>query len=168
MSQYFGDGCKEKEDRWMEMNQEMDPRPGLPQDRGPRLFRRAEGPLREGEGATPGLCLIRMFRPVAACLLACLSACLPVRPSVRRSVCRSICKPASLSVGLSVLPSMCLFVFFAVDARRRWRILFLKDVGRTNLAVGQHQWYHFGVGAPPILVYFSGDWDVHGGVRFGF
>ena len=28
------------------------------------------------------------------------------------------------------------------------------------MAVGQNQWYHFGVGAPPILVYFSGDWDV--------
>ena len=23
--------------------------------------------------------------------------------------------------------------------------------------------YHFGVGAPPILVYISGDWDVHWG-----
>ena len=34
---------------------------------------------------------------------------------------------------------------------------------QTNLAVGQNQWYHFGVGAPPILVYFSGDWDVHWG-----
>ena len=22
---------------------------------------------------------------------------------------------------------------------------------------------HFGVGAPPVLVYFSGDWDVHWG-----
>ena len=31
------------------------------------------------------------------------------------------------------------------------------------MAVGQHQWYHFGVGAPPILVYFSGDWDVDWG-----
>ena len=31
------------------------------------------------------------------------------------------------------------------------------------MAVGQHQWCHFGVGAPPILVYFSGDWDVHTG-----
>ena len=29
------------------------------------------------------------------------------------------------------------------------------------MAVGQNQWYHVGVGAPPILVYFSGDWDVH-------
>ena len=29
--------------------------------------------------------------------------------------------------------------------------------------VGQHQLYHFGLGAPPILVYFSGDWDVHWG-----
>ena len=29
-----------------------------------------------------------------------------------------------------------------------------------DVAVGQHQWYHVGVGAPPILVYFSGNWDV--------
>ena len=29
--------------------------------------------------------------------------------------------------------------------------------------VGQNQWYHFRVGAPPILVYFSGGWDVHWG-----
>ena len=30
--------------------------------------------------------------------------------------------------------------------------------------MGQNQWYHFGVGAPPILVFFffgGGDWDVH-------
>ena len=26
--------------------------------------------------------------------------------------------------------------------------------------MGQNQWYHLGTGAPPILVYFSGDWDV--------
>ena len=38
----------------------------------------------------------------------------------------------------------------------------LHELGRA-LAVGQNQWYHFGVGAPPILVYFSGDWDVHWG-----
>ena len=31
------------------------------------------------------------------------------------------------------------------------------------MAVGQNQWYHFGVGALPILVYSSGDWDVHWG-----
>ena len=31
------------------------------------------------------------------------------------------------------------------------------------MAMGQNQWYHFGVGAPPSLVYFSGDWDVHWG-----
>ena len=30
------------------------------------------------------------------------------------------------------------------------------------MAVGQHQWYHFGIGAP-ILIY-SGDWDVHWGI----
>ena len=28
---------------------------------------------------------------------------------------------------------------------------------------GSNQWYHFGVGAPPILVYFSRDSDVHWG-----
>ena len=33
------------------------------------------------------------------------------------------------------------------------------------MAVGQNQWYHFGVGAPPILVDFIGDWDVHWGYR---
>ena len=33
----------------------------------------------------------------------------------------------------------------------------------NNLAVGQNQWYHFGVGAPCILVHLSGDWDVHWG-----
>ena len=27
--------------------------------------------------------------------------------------------------------------------------------------MGQNQWYHFGVGAAPILVCFRGDWDVH-------
>ena len=32
-----------------------------------------------------------------------------------------------------------------------------------DVAVGRNQWYHFGVGAPHSLVYFSGDWDVHGG-----
>ena len=31
------------------------------------------------------------------------------------------------------------------------------------LAVGQNQWHHFRVGAPPILFCFSGDWDVHWG-----
>ena len=31
------------------------------------------------------------------------------------------------------------------------------------MAVGRNQWYHFIVGAPPSLVYFSGDWDVHWG-----
>ena len=33
------------------------------------------------------------------------------------------------------------------------------------MAVGQNQWYHVGVGAPPILVDVSGDWDVHWGYR---
>ena len=34
---------------------------------------------------------------------------------------------------------------------------------KHHLAVGQNPWYHFGVGAPPILVYLSGDWNVHWG-----
>ena len=29
-------------------------------------------------------------------------------------------------------------------------------------------WYHFGVGAPPSLVYFGGDWDVHWGYDLDF
>ena len=33
--------------------------------------------------------------------------------------------------------------------------------GYGEMAVGQNPWCHFGVGAPPILVYFNGDWDVH-------
>ena len=35
-----------------------------------------------------------------------------------------------------------------------------------QMAVGQSRvGYHCGVGAPPMLVYLSGDWDVHLGVR---
>ena len=36
-------------------------------------------------------------------------------------------------------------------------------VRHSHMAVGENQWYHFGVGAPPILVHFSGGWDVHWG-----
>ena len=39
---------------------------------------------------------------------------------------------------------------------------------RLDAAVGQNQWYHFGVGALPILVYFDGDWDVHRGYDLDF
>ena len=38
-----------------------------------------------------------------------------------------------------------------------------REKTRRDMAVGQHQWYHFGVDAPPILVYVCGDWDVHCG-----
>ena len=37
-----------------------------------------------------------------------------------------------------------------------------------DMAVGQKHWYHFGVGAPPILVYFIRDWDVHWGYDLDF
>ena len=33
----------------------------------------------------------------------------------------------------------------------------------TVLAMVQNQCYYFGIGAPPILAYFCGDWDVHWG-----
>ena len=36
-------------------------------------------------------------------------------------------------------------------------------VPSTSVVSPQNQWYHFGIGAPPVLVYFSGDWDVHWG-----
>ena len=32
-----------------------------------------------------------------------------------------------------------------------------------HLLMVQNQWYHFGIGAPPILVYFSPDLNVHWG-----
>ena len=40
-------------------------------------------------------------------------------------------------------------------------IIAKKRASEAYVAVGQNQWYHFGVGAPPIEVYFGGDWDVH-------
>ena len=36
---------------------------------------------------------------------------------------------------------------------------------QLHLAAGQHQWDHFGVGAPPTLVYFSWDLGCSLGVR---
>ena len=34
---------------------------------------------------------------------------------------------------------------------------------KNTFGCGQNQWYNFGVDAPPILFYSSGDWDVHWG-----
>ena len=36
-------------------------------------------------------------------------------------------------------------------------------LGDSAAWLWENQWYHSGVGAPPILVYFDGDWDVHSG-----
>ena len=33
----------------------------------------------------------------------------------------------------------------------------------AQMGLGQNQWYHFGVSAPPVLVHFSGDRNVHWG-----
>ena len=48
-------------------------------------------------------------------------------------------------------------VFLAAPTRNKQQ----KGYRNPEMAVGQNQWYHFGVGAAPILVYFSGDWDGH-------
>ena len=43
--------------------------------------------------------------------------------------------------------------------------------GHASLhTIGHHQWYHFGVGAPPthFRTYFSGDRDVHRGYDLAF
>ena len=43
----------------------------------------------------------------------------------------------------------------------------LLELATLDVAVGQNQWYHFGVGAPPILIYVSGDWGMFtGGTGF--
>ena len=49
--------------------------------------------------------------------------------------------------------------------RQSWSKLAPKLRHNNSMAVGQNQWYHFGVCASPILVY-SGDWDVHWGTGF--
>ena len=46
--------------------------------------------------------------------------------------------------------------------------LWLSSSLETKMAMGQHQWQHFGPGAPPILVHFSKDWDFHWGYDLGF
>ena len=43
------------------------------------------------------------------------------------------------------------------------KLLGPKTPRRIQMAMGQNQWYHIGIGAPPILVYFGGDVDVHWG-----
>ena len=52
-------------------------------------------------------------------------------------------------------------------AFRHALLLFDKGVAEIHVCacVGRNQWYHFGVGAPPILILdnFSGDVDVHWG-----
>ena len=50
----------------------------------------------------------------------------------------------------------------------RWPGRMVSNGRHAYVAVGQNQRYHFGVGAPPILVYFAGDWDVHWGYDLGF
>ena len=51
--------------------------------------------------------------------------------------------------------------WFCIDFGKSFYNLW--QLSLTDLAVGQNQWYDFWVGAPPILVYLSGHWDVHWG-----
>ena len=45
----------------------------------------------------------------------------------------------------------------------RWAIARKSKIVNKQIdCMVQTLWYHFGIGAP-ILVYFSGDWDVHWG-----
>ena len=57
---------------------------------------------------------------------------------------------------------LCVFFFFFIF--EVWGC----PIPNPQMALGQNQWYLFGVGAPPILVYFSGDWDVHWGYDLDF
>ena len=38
-------------------------------------------------------------------------------------------------------------------------------LSENHMAVGQTQWYHFGIGALPISVYLCGGWDVYWGYK---
>ena len=69
------------------------------------------------------------------------------------------------SSGFDLLVLKVFFFFYSLPhiASVVFSICFKEINGFSYLAVGQNQWYHFGVGAPLILVYFSGDWDVHWG-----
>ena len=61
-----------------------------------------------------------------------------------------------LLVAMWQANDFCLALFLQMHLPgQRWR-------GRCSkqMAVGQNQWYHFGI---VILVYFRGDWDVHWG-----
>ena len=43
------------------------------------------------------------------------------------------------------------------DREQHPRVSDAVNLKANHMAVGENQWYHFGVGAPPILVYFGGD-----------
>ena len=45
-------------------------------------------------------------------------------------------------------------------------IYICSHVAHAKMAVGQHQWYHFGIGAPPSLVYLRGIGMFTGGTGF--
>ena len=79
---------------------------------------------------------------------------------------RATAKSEGLTGGFSRLRTNGRFRQRPTSLPRRWAKLLwrLDALKRCYLAVGQNQWYHFGVAAPPILVYFSGDWDVYWGV----
>ena len=64
-------------------------------------------------------------------------------------------------------------IYFIPRSSAVWHLYTCIDVGCVDgmqgtvlhRAVGQHQWYHFGGRCTTHFGLFSGDWDVHWGVR---
>ena len=106
--------------------------------RGHRRARRKQGPLEIKQGS-PGHVLIGSKEPGAAKEVSVAV------PMARRNV--RGCSTKAMAGARSQSPS----------TSRPFGTF------QNNMAVGQNQWYHSWVGAPPILVYLSGDWDVHRG-----
>ena len=72
-------------------------------------------------------------------------------------------KPLSMSMSVTLYGCGCFRVGTSSKVVHHFHphLMMSTKGSRTHYNPSTHnQWYH-GVGAPPILVYFSGDWDVH-------
>ena len=85
--------------------------------------------------AKQGILLKHLFVGVSVFVCVPMCVCVSVSLRVYVSACLRLCVSPSLS--LLRIPS--------------------PGLKGKQMVVGQHQWYYFGVRAPPILVYFSGD-----------
>ena len=122
----------------------------------PRAYSALSTPRRSavgGQSGDPGIALLGFESGVQSLALACILV-FPCDARRRMDGC---------SVNWEMLPQD-----WSVDGLRqvasshlKENRMFHKSLGpasgnQQHVAVGQKQWYHFGVGAPPILVYFSG------------